>query len=36
MRAHAKTEAAVNGKCHAEKGYKLLKPKPTKKKKPVR
>lgn len=34
MRAHAKTEAAVNGKCRAEKGYKLLKPKPTKKKAP--
>ena len=30
MRAHAKTEAAVNGKCRSERGYKLLKAKPTK------
>ncbi len=28
MRAHAKTEAAVNGKCRSDKGYKLIKAKP--------
>ena len=31
MRAHAKIEAAKNGKCRTEKGYKLTKPKAAKK-----